>query len=163
MSAGAIRFQYGRWGKPRLDGNTEDLRFNVAHAGGRAIIAVCRHFDVGADLEPLRTVRDRDRVAQLVFSDAELHQLAQSDDKDRLFLSGWTRKEAYIKALGTGFSEPVRRFSVSLADTAALLTPSACGGTVAEWTLVGLEHQTHLIAVAARAPDITVQLRIRNG
>ena len=77
-------------------------------------------------------------LARLVFSDDELNQLERADDKRRAFLNGWTRKEAYIKALGAGVTEPLRHFSVSLGERAEILATSAGGGSVSDWTLVEL-------------------------
>jgi 4'-phosphopantetheinyl transferase len=156
-----LHFHDGPYGKPELADNHRDVRFNLSHAGGNAVIAVCRHFEVGVDIEPLRPVHDLERVAKIVFSDAELGQLAEAGDKNRAFLNGWTRKEAYIKALGTGFSEPLRAFSVSLAEPAALVAAGACGGDVSAWTLLDLEHAGHVVALAARTPGAKVHVRDR--
>src|SRR4051812_12681955 len=59
----AIRFRSGPFGKPELDVNPSDIRFSLSHADGRAAIAVCRHFDVGIDLEPVRPMNDCERLA----------------------------------------------------------------------------------------------------
>jgi 4'-phosphopantetheinyl transferase len=155
---GILRFRYGPFGKPELDANHADLRFNVSHADGRAVIAVCVSAQVGVDVEPCRPVTDRDGVAKIVFSDDELRELAGAADKDRAFLNGWTRKEAYNKALGTGFSEPLQEFTVSLGEKAALLAPGAGAGGLSDWTLMDVHDAGHVVALAARARNAAVDV-----
>jgi len=153
-----ITFRYGPCGKPELDGCL-DVRFNMSHADRRAVIAVGRNFDLGVDIEPLRSVASCEDLAALVFSDGELHELAHGGaDKSRMFLNGWTRKEAYVKALGTGFGESLRSFSVSLLGRAALLDAGPSGGSVSDWTLLDVDAAAYVVAFAARAPGVSVHV-----
>ena len=158
-----IRFRYGEHGKPQLQDVDSDLSFNLSHAGSRAVIAVNRQCDVGVDIEPLREVNDYQKLSRLVFSQHELNQLEQADDKNRAFLNGWTRKEAYVKALGTGFSEPLGGFSVSLDGRAVLLATGASGGSLSDWTLTELADPGYVVALAARVPDAVVRVRSRSS
>jgi 4'-phosphopantetheinyl transferase len=62
-------FTYGQRGKPALaDKDGEDLRFNLAHASGRALIAVTRGREVGVDLEDLQRAGDWQRLARRFFA-----------------------------------------------------------------------------------------------
>jgi 4'-phosphopantetheinyl transferase len=53
----------------------------------------------------------------------------------------WTRKEAFIKAVGEGLSYPLRSFDVSLApgEDARLLRLDAGPGAAGDWTLASFE------------------------
>jgi 4'-phosphopantetheinyl transferase len=117
----ALRFTYGRNGRPELNDPRTDIRFNVSHSGGRAVIAVTTLVDVGVDIELNRAIPDADAVAQIVFSAAERRQLEGSSDKSAAFLRGWTRKEALLKALGSGFGDAADRATVSLAERPSIL------------------------------------------
>jgi len=82
------------------------LEFSLAHAGDRALVAVAWGVPVGVDLEALRTDREFEAMARTVFSEAEQVALAgaPAGEKVALFHRVWTRKEAWLKARGTGFT-----------------------------------------------------------
>ena len=74
-SPAAVRFSYGKNGKPMLEGARGHLEFNLAHCGGDAVIALTECAAVGVDIELLRPVPDVESLARLVFSDAERREL----------------------------------------------------------------------------------------
>jgi 4'-phosphopantetheinyl transferase len=119
---GAIAFTYGKHGKPALGGSAEgaDLQFSVSHSADLAAYAVTIGAPVGVDVERLRAVQYLDAVAERAFSPRECAVLRALPVDLGLagFFNCWTRKEAYIKALGEGLSYPLERFSVSLAPGA---------------------------------------------
>jgi len=92
----------GPFGKPSLPGGP---RFSVSHAEEQALIAVDPRRELGVDLEPLRPVPESEAIARLCFAADEVAELsaAQAEGPDS-FLRLWTRREAYLKALGVGFS-----------------------------------------------------------
>ncbi|MFT3954882.1 MAG: 4'-phosphopantetheinyl transferase superfamily protein [Piscinibacter sp.] len=91
-------------GKPGLLGH--ELAFNLSHCGDAAAIAVGETAaGIGVDIERLRSVDDLDALAQRCFTAAEQRELAACGSaRDELFLQGWTRKEACLKAVGCGLS-----------------------------------------------------------
>jgi 4'-phosphopantetheinyl transferase len=95
-----LRFTYGTAGKPALIGSP--LHFNLSHSKGLALLAVAAGEAVGIDLERERPI-DVLGVGRRVFSDDELHQLAEAPEQQQipLFFQLWVRHEAQIKALGT--------------------------------------------------------------
>jgi 4'-phosphopantetheinyl transferase len=99
-----LRFVYGKEGKPAL-GTETWLRFNVAHSGGRALLAISDRLEIGVDIEEICPERATDGVARLVFTDEERAELRAGEFVDTFFAL-WTRKEAYLKAIGTGFATP---------------------------------------------------------
>ena len=109
-----LEFQQAPMGKPSLAGPAgSDVYFNLTHSHGLAALAVAR-FPVGVDIEAVRPVEDD--LAHAVFSPAELDEFASLPQAQRRlgFFLGWTRKEAVVKALGSGLHAPLDRFSVSL-------------------------------------------------
>jgi 4'-phosphopantetheinyl transferase len=60
-----------------------------------------------------------------------------SNKKLASFFSGWTRKEAYIKARGDGMAYPLDQFSVSMdcEQPARLLTVKDAPQEAARWSL----------------------------
>lgn len=115
----ALRFSYGDWGKPALapSSGQAPLAFNVSHSQGLMLCAVTSDRAVGIDVEREPQSRDLMGIARSCFSPDELASLARLDEaaRPRGFVACWTRKEAYIKAVGMGMSIPLAGFSVSLA------------------------------------------------
>ncbi|MCC3771478.1 4'-phosphopantetheinyl transferase superfamily protein [Streptomyces sp. UNOC14_S4] len=92
----------GPHGRPAVAG--APFHFSLSHAGDLALYAFA-DTPVGADVEreqPLAVVTD---VARALHPD-ETAELAGLPARDRLaaFARCWTRKEAYLKGLGTGLS-----------------------------------------------------------
>jgi 4'-phosphopantetheinyl transferase len=110
----ALRFTYNPHGKPDLP--DAELRFNLAHSHGLAVYAVSRKRTVGVDVEHVRTEVATDAIAKRHFSACELDELQRVPEQLRTqaFFHAWTRKEAFLKALGTGLALPLDDFDVSL-------------------------------------------------
>lgn len=113
----AIELEYAPGGKPRLHPRFEsDLRFNVSHHEDVAAFAFAKGREVGIDVEAVRPLVDADAIAALVFSPRE-HQTylaLDPEQKPQAFFNCWTRKEAFVKALGEGLRHPLHTVDVSL-------------------------------------------------
>ncbi len=115
-SPGEIRFQSGPFGKPLLqDPVGHPLHFNVAHSQQLAVYAISRDFEVGIDLEGDRNSLDYARLAERICSPEELATFQKLSQAEQLaaFFRCWTRKEAFVKAMGKGFSFPLKNVRVS--------------------------------------------------
>lgn len=135
-----IEFEYGPFGKPALAGGSE-LRFNVSHSGRYALLGFTRGRDVGLDIERVRTLDNLERLAEMAFSPGEQEELRQVPvlSRSEAFFSGWTRKEAYIKARGDGLRR-LADFDVSLgpAEPVRLRRVHAEPDEPARWSLTAL-------------------------
>lgn len=111
-----IRLAYTAYGKPYLPDNT--LKFNVSHSGDMAVFAFALHAEVGIDVEKVKDDLDVMELARNFFSDTEINAMerAPQSQRTRSFYRCWTRKEAFIKAEGSGLSFPLDQFAVSLDD-----------------------------------------------
>jgi len=81
-----------------------------------AVFAFSGSSEIGVDIEYLREVPEMENIVNRYFSDWEksvLHSLSGTE-RNQAFFNCWTRKEAYIKALGEGLSHPLDVFNVSL-------------------------------------------------
>jgi 4'-phosphopantetheinyl transferase len=147
VPATEVRFGYGAHGKPFLDGRAGP-RFNVAHSGGAALFAFALDREVGVDVEPLARQADALAIARSVFSAGEIAEIAAlpAERVAERFLTFWTRKEAYAKALGRGLSLPFTR--VDVASGQAVPEPGVDVGA-ATWTMVDLRPEGYVGAVAA--------------
>jgi 4'-phosphopantetheinyl transferase len=144
VPAAALAFRAGSHGKPALDGPAAraGLAFNVSHSGDLALCAVTRGREVGVDVEAVRPDFATGEVARRFFAPAEVAALEALPPGERpeAFFACWTRKEAYIKARGTGLALGLDRFEVSLAPgrPAALLATHDEPAAAARWRLVAL-------------------------
>jgi 4'-phosphopantetheinyl transferase len=112
--AADLRFVCAHDGKPELHDTA--LRFNVAHSRDLALYAVARARRVGVDVEAIAPERASLDIARRFFSPAEHAALAALAEEARAaaFFRCWTRKEAFLKALGSGLARPLGSFTVSV-------------------------------------------------
>jgi 4'-phosphopantetheinyl transferase len=119
-----IRFVYNYYGKPSLVGE-RSLQFNMSHSHELAIVAVTRDAAVGVDVEHIRADFASEEIATRFFSRVEVETFSalQKEERVAAFFRCWARKEAYIKAIGKGLSQPLDGFDVTLTpdEPAALL------------------------------------------
>lgn len=122
LEPAGLAFGYGSNGKPYLTGSnrSERLRFNVSNSDDLAVIAVSLDRELGVDLEAQHPLEDADQIATRYFCVPERDNLlgANGIDKQILFYTYWTRKEALLKATGAGLSSPLTSIDVSQASEA---------------------------------------------
>lgn len=113
--ANEIAFIYGQYGKPAIAGG--EPQFNLSHSGDLAVIAISAHLPLGVDIEQLSRSIDSDALIGSFASSNERAAFASLPQQGRelAFFHWWTRKEAVLKALGTGHSQPMESFDVSIA------------------------------------------------
>jgi 4'-phosphopantetheinyl transferase len=113
-----LHFSHSKNDKPFLgpDHVHSGINFNVSHSGGVALYAFTRGREVGVDVEQIRRDVEVEVIARRFFSESEQSQLAAwpESEKFNAFFRCWTRKEAYIKAIGDGLSLPLGQFDVSI-------------------------------------------------
>ena len=140
----ALAYRATEHGKLSLDGPAAaaGIRFNVSNSGGLALYAVTRGREVGVDLEELREMPDGMEIARRFFSAPENQVFAAlpAEARDGAFFACWTRKEAYIKAVGEGLSMPLDRFDVAFApgEPPRLLATRGDEAEASRWTLLEL-------------------------
>lgn len=118
VAAQELTFSYNRYGKPylRIANNKKPVFFNLTHSNDIALFAFTRQGELGIDIEYMGENVPSMQLAQRFFSAQEYQALAQlSGNTLKLgFYRCWTRKEAFIKAVGTGLSLPMSSFAVNL-------------------------------------------------
>ena len=115
---GSILLSEGEFGKLHLSEHLEhdSVSFNLSHAGNHLLLAVTVGCEVGVDMEQVRQDLQFHAMAERYFSGREQQELFSLAPEEQLpaFYRCWTRKEAYLKGTGTGFSQPADGFDVSL-------------------------------------------------
>jgi 4'-phosphopantetheinyl transferase len=148
----SVELVSGARGKPALGGRfaASNLRFNVSHCEDVAVYAFSSGREVGVDVEAVRELPDADDVAARWFSPREYATYRALEPGERAlgFFQCWTRKEAFIKALGDGLYHPLDRFDVSLApgEPARILRVEDAPGERCGWGLEGFSPVPGFVA-----------------
>ncbi|MEN9201610.1 MAG: 4'-phosphopantetheinyl transferase superfamily protein [Thermostichus sp. DG_1_6_bins_120] len=129
----SIGIEQGPKGKPYWRDPPQPIQFNLSHSHEQILVALALNQRVGVDLEWIRPVRHWQAIAQRYFSPTEQADLAHcpEDERDALFFQLWTRKEALLKATGTGWAG-----AKTLAMKDSVLTSQGIG---AAWSILPLE------------------------
>ena len=152
---GTVEFSYGPHGKPRLAEAfaSGGLEFNLAHSHELALVALTKGCAVGVDVEAIRPMRDAERIIRRFFSPSEQAEFLALPEAERLaaFFRGWTRKEAFLKATGTGLATELDAFDVTLGpdEPAALLRVDDDPSGPARWSLHDLDSRPGFAAALA--------------
>ena len=140
VRAQAVEIEYGAHGKPVLSRQfaDSDLHFNVSHCQHVAAYAFSYGHAIGIDVEAVRKISDADNIAARSFSQLEnaTYRTLKPSEKPLGFFNCWTRKEAFVKAVGDGLSMPLDRFDVTLApgEPAKILRAEGTGDA-SRWRL----------------------------
>lgn len=158
----STQFQYGGNEKPAL-WPEKSIRFNISHSTDLAVFAFTLDCEIGVDVELIRPIADMTSIAERFFCREESAELLSLPDhkRQRAFFLCWTRKEAYIKALGNGLSEPLDTFRVTVdPDIPAAFIHVAHDPSLARrWTLQDLPvAPDYAAAVAYRGPARPLRL-----
>jgi 4'-phosphopantetheinyl transferase len=99
-----LRFRYDTWGKPTLE--DKKIQFNLSHSEDIILYAITKGVRIGIDVEKIRPMPDADAIAQRFFSQREgsLLQSLPLEQREEAFFHCWTRKEAFLKAVGKGLA-----------------------------------------------------------
>jgi 4'-phosphopantetheinyl transferase len=142
------------YGKPLLEGRF-DLRFNVSHTEGLALLAFVHRREIGVDVERIRPEPDARKLAERFFSvhERDAMQHLRGEALQEAFFRCWSRKEAYIKARGEGLSLPLSQFDVSIEANASrvFLQTRPDPAEASRWVIRNLEINPEYAAAVAFA------------
>lgn len=98
-----LAIQLSEKGKPYLD---EGPSFSISHSGNEVVVALGDGGRIGIDVEAIRPIRDLMKLARSSFTEDEVLHLQEFplEQRQRAFFRVWVRKEAMLKALGSGLS-----------------------------------------------------------
>lgn len=119
-----VRFQYSNLGKPSISAEDSDsgIQFNLTNSKDWALLAVTAGDELGIDMEGIREMSDMEGLARRFFAQPEISAITQhASPSKRLqaFFRCWTRKEAFLKAIGTGLTFPLDKVCVTINDEIA--------------------------------------------
>jgi len=139
--AQSIEFAYGEQGKPELGSFCGHcgICFNVSHAQDLAAFAFSSARAIGIDIECLRPIDGTEDIVTRFFTprEKELYRALDPRQRPAGFFNWWTRKEAFVKALGGGLAHSLADFDVTLApsEPAQILRVGDASGEQCGWML----------------------------
>lgn len=156
----ALTFAYSEHGKPAL--STSQLpNFNLSHSENQAVYVFGLDGRLGIDIEMHDLQTEKQTIANRFFSPNEAAALARVSESQgemtRAFYCCWTRKEAFIKALGAGLSCPLDAFEVTFlaGEPPALLRLDLPGEMRENWQLFDISPLDRFSAAVATDVAVT--------
>lgn len=159
----AVEFGAGKSGKPFVSSPGDSgLEINLSDSGDLALLALSRVGPVGVDVEHVRPLTDMEAIAESHFAVEERAALLALPEAERLdgFYRLWTRKEAYIKALGKGLGHALDRFVVTIAPAdVRFVHLDGDAGVARTWALRAIPVPTgYFGALAVRRDEVSVDV-----
>lgn len=105
-SPAQIQFREGPHGKLYLLDSQARLQFNLSHSGDLALYAVTLDHEIGIDVEWMNPNIEIFPLMNRFYTPAECRAISALPAAQQVaaFYRCWTRKEAYLKAVGFGLS-----------------------------------------------------------
>lgn len=159
VAPASLQLDYQPSGKPYLPAGAGagELQFNLSHSKGMGLYGVTLGRPVGVDIEFIRQGAEFSRIAERFFTSNEAQALRNCPAplQAEAFFRYWTRKEAFIKAVGKGLALGLGTFEVSIepGDGDALLGVSDDPAAVERW------HLSDVDAAAGFAAAVAVEQR----
>ena len=100
-----IDIKYEKSGKPVLENNPVPVFFSTSYTKGAWILGLSRGFALGIDIEYIKNDSRLLTIAERFFYPEEWGFIRSLPEEEQMkaFFQVWTLKEAYLKAIGTGF------------------------------------------------------------
>ncbi|XP_021765046.1 uncharacterized protein LOC110729603 [Chenopodium quinoa] len=173
----SLKFKKNTYGKPEVDWQDvpdiswPPLHFNLSHTSSLIACGITTYSPIGIDVEDKNRTTKNDVIsfARRFFSPCEVDHLANISEPElqrQEFIKLWTLKEAYVKAIGRGFSAtPFKTFRIHLkassknmsniSETAALkeydIAVESSQFQTGEWQLALLDlADTHYAAICTQ-------------
>lgn len=165
------QFEHNAYGKPTVSSVHPlnfDLRFNLSHTHGKAVLAVTSTSAIGVDIESKERNSHCLNLANHFFSQSEAQSLNKLDKQTQQerFFDYWTLKEAFIKAVGKGLSIPLDSFSFEILPSGniQLFMADTTESKPENWYFCSLDYQEeytialcHQVSSQAEPPTLCVR------
>ncbi|MDG2288585.1 MAG: 4'-phosphopantetheinyl transferase superfamily protein [Woeseiaceae bacterium] len=152
----SFSFNYSESKNPYLtkEVDSQPVVFNVSHSHGQALVAISLNRKLGVDIEKIRPEIEYEKLSARFFSKAEHKALMQCTEAERVasFFATWTRKEAFLKAVGKGISFGLSEFDVNVKanDPPKMLRTRWDVNDVNNWHMASVESvNSHKATVVA--------------
>ncbi|HEY5812768.1 MAG TPA: 4'-phosphopantetheinyl transferase superfamily protein, partial [Terrimicrobiaceae bacterium] len=107
-----LKFSYNPYGKPSLFDSSSGLQFNVSHSNDLMVVAICRGWPIGVDIEKEDLRFHAMDIAARFFCERERIEIERAGV--RAFFQFWTAKEAVLKASSLGLALELSKLEIAL-------------------------------------------------
>jgi 4'-phosphopantetheinyl transferase len=155
-----LRFSRHAHGKPYLP-DFPDFAFNLSHTSDRMAVVMSRGCRVGIDIESCKPRSNLDALADKCFGTEEKMYWQALPEAEQLysFYRFWTRKEAFVKAVGQGISLGLHHCVIDPTHPERMLRVPASCGVAGNWSLYNLDIDDDVCgAVAVDGPIAAVNI-----
>lgn len=134
----ALKFYADTYGKPFLACGS--LHFNISHTADLLMLAVANFPDIGIDVESIKPRGSLDGLAVRCFTETEYQTWRQfpGAQQEAVFYRLWTKKEAFVKAVGRGIALGLEKCEVQLPVGGQLVNIPAEFGGATDWQITEL-------------------------
>jgi 4'-phosphopantetheinyl transferase len=150
----SLLFQTGRYGKPFLSWPVTNTPFNISHTGGLALLAISSQGCIGVDAEVIQSTVEVEKISRRFFTALEADEILSLAPEARLaaFFACWTRKEAFVKAIGKGLYAPIDQFRVTVRPEEVPQLVSTGWYESSRWSLADVGEQGIAATIAVDGP-----------
>lgn len=124
-----INIKKAEYGKPYL-ADRPDLAFSLSHSASAMVIALGRNCRLGVDLEICKLRTGLSALVDKCFSKEEIEYWNKLSETQKTveFYRFWTRKEAFVKAIGRGIALGLNQCVINPENPVEFLrVPAGCG------------------------------------
>ena len=167
-----LEFLSSPYGKPLLVSRNgkPQYAFNLSHSNNLVLMAISSGVELGIDVEYVQPIFETDQIVSRYFGENEIELYLKAPEVDRkdLFFWLWTRKEAFIKAIGKGLSLPLNEFDISNLLDGNKLEFKDNNGVASSWYFYTLDTSAgYKAALVVKSRDVnvsysTTQLQMSN-
>jgi 4'-phosphopantetheinyl transferase len=155
-------FDYLDHGKPVLKNNKKynDITFNVSHSYDLALIAISLKRIIGIDIEKINQQSDPLPLVTRFFSKAEQAEFNALSEtiRAKAFCACWTRKEAFIKAIGNGITYGLDSFDVTIDPEIQTPEINLLKPSVETWSAINLPiNDEYMACLVNNSSNINVR------
>jgi 4'-phosphopantetheinyl transferase len=129
------------FGKPYLAEHPEQV-FNLSHSANDYMIGIGLNCQIGVDIEHCKARADFSGLAKKCFAEEEIQYWngLPEDQKATVFYRLWTRKEAFVKAVGRGLALGLKDCVFNPEKPDELLRIPSNYGSPANWRVFGIDR-----------------------
>ncbi|MGL1936851.1 MAG: 4'-phosphopantetheinyl transferase superfamily protein [Fibrobacterales bacterium] len=148
----SVQFVQNQFGKLFLPPSNPTIHFNVSHSHDWGMIGLSHSAPIGVDLEACKSRVNAGSIAKHYYHPEECTVLQSLSEIDALkeFYTIWSRKEAFVKAIGKGMIHPSQSYSTCYNDEKVITIEYASK----KWNIQDISGpDTYSAALCTHAPS----------
>ena len=159
-----LRIEKTKYGKPYLT-DYPDVIFNLSHTANKLAVVSGFNCELGVDIELCKPRANMAGLVERCFAEEELTYWKQlpATLKTQEFHRFWTRKEAFVKAVGRGIALGLKECVINPHNSGELLRIPNGYGKANAWLLEDLELDIPIygaLAVSANQSDDLTKINL---